>query len=137
MARTDDADYRLFVVYTLPSQPPVSTSSPSTTPKIPPLTRTTPATSGPSKTSSPSTGRTAINRISQPRVSILRKRRRRRVTFDENGDHSPRVRPDDRDLRYVGDAQRWQWTGATYRVESTTILDNIISRCRRELFDVS
>jgi len=49
------------------SQLPENTSSLSTTSKIQPLPQTNPATSGPSKTFSTSTGRTAISRTSPPK----------------------------------------------------------------------
>jgi len=52
------------------SQLPENTSSLSTTSKIQPLPQTNPATSGPSKTFSTSTGRTAISRTSPPKASI-------------------------------------------------------------------
>jgi hypothetical protein len=57
-----------------PSQPPVITSSASTTLRILLLTTTNPVTSGPSKMFSASTGRTSINRISQPPVSTAQPR---------------------------------------------------------------
>jgi len=52
------------------SQLPENTSSLSTTSKIQPLPQTNPATSGPSKTFSTSTGRTAISGTSPPKASI-------------------------------------------------------------------
>jgi len=76
------------------SQLPENTSSLSTTSKIQPLPQTNPATSGPSKTFSTSTGRTAISRTSPPKASIRylaqlsrRCQSRRQLRLDAVADH--------------------------------------------------
>jgi len=76
------------------SQLPENTSSLSTTSKIQPLPQTNPATSGPSKTFSTSTGRTAISRTSPPKrrsryLAQLSRRcqSRRQLRLDAVADH--------------------------------------------------
>jgi len=74
------------------SQLPENTSSLSTTSKIQPLPQTNPATSGPSKTFSTSTGRTAISRTSPPKASISLPRLSYRDAANHGDSFCPRCR---------------------------------------------